>query len=273
MAIVQVDGRAVEYELDGQGDVVVLCSPNFWPLDAWKLSGIPELSDRYQVLTFNYRGYGGSESTPTEYTVYSMADDTLSLLATLGIPRAHWIGFAYGAQVCMKASLKEPARVKTLVLAASGAGQSSAQPDPEGPVREALRKEGYRDYVRGHALNDDFAFNPRNYREHPERARALADALWERAASEEEFLKHVRARAGFHTLDDVEKVTQPTLVIVGAEDDVARGDSTPVKLAHVLAERLPNGELAVVPETRHMLFWESPEACWSRVKQFLAAHP
>src|SRR5262249_60191908 len=108
---------------------------------------------------------------------------------------------------------------------------------------------------------------------HPGPAQALADALWNRAASEEEFFKHIRARGGFRTLDDIEKVTQPTLVIVGDEDDVARGDSTPVKLAHVLAEWLPNAELAIIPEPRHMLFWESPGACWPRVKQFLAGTP
>ena len=37
----------------------------------------------------------------------------------------------------------------------------------------------------------------------------------------------------------MERIAQPTLVIVGDEDRAARGDSTPVELAHVLAERLP----------------------------------
>ena len=47
MALIEVDGRTVEYLTEGQGEAVVLCSPDWWPLDAWRLSGIPELRDRY----------------------------------------------------------------------------------------------------------------------------------------------------------------------------------------------------------------------------------
>src|SRR5438270_10160398 len=105
MSLIQVEGRTVEYLLEGRGaEVVVLCSPNFWPLDAWRLSGIPELRDRYRVLAFNNRGYGQSEATPTDYTVYSLADDTLALMTALDVPQAHLLGFAYGAQVALKAA-------------------------------------------------------------------------------------------------------------------------------------------------------------------------
>ncbi len=274
MSVIRVDGRAVEYLLEGSGaEVVVLCSPNFWPLDAWRLSGIPELRDSYRVLAFNNRGYGRSEATPTEYTVYSLADDTLALMDALRIERAHLVGFAYGAQVALKAALRQPARVATLVLAAAGAGAASDPAAQLRHVQDALRREGYRDYIRNHALNTDFAFHPDVYRDHPERAVALADAMWEHAAPEAEFMKHVAARNGFRTIDDVERVAQPTLVIVGDEDRAARGDTTPVEFAPVLAARLPRGELAIVPRTRHMLFWERPEECWPRVKRFLAAHP
>ena len=72
-----------------------------------------------------------------------------------------------------------------------------------------LSEEGYREHIRGHALNDDFAFSPASYRAHPERAEALADALWEHAGTEAEFLKHVLARQGYDTLADLAAVPQP----------------------------------------------------------------
>jgi pimeloyl-ACP methyl ester carboxylesterase len=273
MSLIQVEGRTVEYVLEGNGtDVVVLCSPNFWPLDAWRLSGLPELRDAYRVLAFNNRGYGASEPTPTAYTVYSLADDTLALMAALGIARAHLVGFAYGAQVALKAAVRQPERVTSLVLGAAGAGApTDPAADPLRHVQRALREEGYREYIRGHALSDEL-FHPEINRAHPERAIALADAMWEHAAREAEFLKHVAARGGFQTIDGAERITRPALVIVGDEDRAARGDSTPVEFAHLLAARLPHAELAIVPRTRHMLFWERPEVCWPRVKRFLAAH-
>ena len=79
MTLIQVDGRTVEYLSAGQGEPVLLCSPDWWPLDAWTLSGIPELSDCYQVVAFNQRGIGQSSSTPDDYTVQLFAQDTRNL--------------------------------------------------------------------------------------------------------------------------------------------------------------------------------------------------
>ncbi len=274
MAVISVDGRAVEYVQEGQGDeAVVLCSPNFWPLDTWELSGIPELRDSYRVVAFNNRGYGRSEATPTEYTLVSIAHDTLALMEALDIARAHLVGFAYGSQVALRVAQLAPERVQSLVLGAPGAGApSNPKAQPIGQVQAAIRRVGYRDYIRGHVSAEDWAFHPEVRAAHPERAEAMADAMWEHAATEPEFLKHVRARSGHQTLDGAETIQQPALVIVGDEDIAPRGDSTPVEFAHVLASRLPNAELEVVPRTRHMLFWERPEACWPRVKRFLAEH-
>ena len=84
--------------------------------------------------------------------------------------------------------------------------------------------------------------------------------------------RHVLARHGYDTLADLAAVQQPALVLVGAEDTVRRGNSTPLHVAHDLAAGLPQAALAVVPGVRHMVFWEAPE-CWTRVRAFLAAHP
>jgi 3-oxoadipate enol-lactonase len=273
MALVDVGGQAVEYVREGRGEAVVLCSPSWWPLDGWQLSGIPQLADRYDVVAFNFRGIGRSAATPADYTVPSLAEDTLGLLDALGIARAHLVGFAIGGAIAIQAARAAPARVGSLALAAVGAGEAgrAARVVPESVLRE-IREHGYREHIRGHALNDDFAFSPANYRAHPERAEALADALWEHAGPEAEFLKHVLARQGYDTLADLAAIEQPALVLVGAEDTVRRGSSTPLQVAHDLAAGLPHAALEVVPGVRHMVFWEAPE-CWVRVRAFLAAHP
>jgi pimeloyl-ACP methyl ester carboxylesterase len=272
MALIEVAGRTVEYVREGAGEPVVLCAPDWWPLDAWRLSGIPELRERYEVIAFNHRGIGASTPTPTAYTVRGFAEDTLALLDALGVGRAHLLGFAIGASIALEAARLAPARIRSLVLAAAGAGTPAREPRHIPPeVLRSLRTEGYRAHIRNHALNDDFAFHPDHYRAHPERAEALADALWEHAGTEQEFLKHVLARQGYNTTADLDRVTTPTLVICGEEDHVARGISTPVAVAHALAAGLPNARLVLVPKTRHMLFWESPEACWAAVREFLAS--
>ena len=171
MALIELDGRAVEYVREGQGEAVVLCSPSWWPLDPWRLSGIPQLADSYDVVAFNHRGIGASPGSPTEYSVPMFAQDTLALLDALAIPSAHLVGFAIGSAIALHAARRQPERVRSLVLAAMGAGESSGRrPTIPPAIERELRELGYRDYLRHHALNDDFAFNPTTYREHRERA-------------------------------------------------------------------------------------------------------
>src|SRR5215210_2413434 len=162
MALVQVDGRAVEYVTAGQGEPVVLCGPDWWPLDAWQLSGIPELSNGYQVVAFNQRGIGQSASTPTDYTVDAFAEDTLAFMDALGLPSAHLLGFAIGGAIILEAARRQPARVRSLVLAAVGAGEPTRTHTVPAAVEREIQEHGYRDHIRNHALNDDFAFHPDN---------------------------------------------------------------------------------------------------------------
>jgi 3-oxoadipate enol-lactonase len=268
--LVSVGGsRRVEVLSVGAGEPVVLSSPSWWPLDAWLLAGIPELADRFQVIAFNHRGVGRSEPGPGPYEVAGLAADLLQIMDALKVQQAHLVGFAIGSVIAMQAAIQAPERVRGVVIGAAGAG-GAARPDdvpPSGLVEE-IRRVGYEAFLREHALNE-LAFGARTRAEHPGRIEALADLLGRRAAREEEFLKHARARGGHATLDLASRVSRPALVLVGAEDFAARGASTPAALAPSLAERLPDARLEMIEGVRHMLFWDQPEVVWPRVRAFL----
>src|SRR5205085_510099 len=153
----------------------------------------------------------------------------------------------------------------------AGAGAPASAPSAAERDRGHIEKMGYREFIRHHALNDDFAFSPANYARYLERAEALADALWDHQGPEEEFLKHAGARTGHMTLDSAAGVRQPCLVLVGEDDDVARGVSTPVRFSRELADALPNAQLKLLPGIRHMTFWEQPDLAWAEVRKFLAS--
>jgi len=270
MALAQVDGRQVEYELQGSGDLVVLLAASWWPLDTWKLSGFPQLRDRFQVLAPNQRGSGASSGTPDPYSSESQADDAIALLDALGLRQpAHVVGFAQGCGIALKMALRHPDRVRGLVVAAPSAGTPASAPAPSLREKDHIAQQGFREFIRHHALNDDFAFSPANYARYPERAAALADALWDHQGSEEEFLKHADARRGYNAVEAPRKPRQPALVLCGEEDNVERGASTPVKAARAMAEAFPNGRLHLIPGVRHMTFWEDPTTAWPPVLEFL----
>jgi pimeloyl-ACP methyl ester carboxylesterase len=73
-------------------------------------------------------------------------------------------------------------------------------------------------------------------------------------------------------LGNAPKVTVPSLVLCGAGDDVNRGGSTPAGTARRLAELLPGAELNLVPNVKHMTFWDGDGALQA-LQDFLARHP
>ena len=274
MPLINVGNRLVDYVLEGSGDeAVVLSSPTWWPLDAWYLSGIPELKSKYRVLAFHHRGIGKSDGTPGAYTVDLLAGDLLDLMSALDIDRAAIVGFAIGSAVALHAARNNPDRVASLVLAATGGGGGRREPDAFlQPIRDEISELTYRGYIRHHAEGNEFAYDPDWLQQHPGEATRLADALWHNQGPLEEFLKHALARQTSQVQERLDEVRQPTLVMVGQNDDVRRGASTPIDTARAIASGLPSAEFVAIPRARHMLFWQEPEACWSRIDGFLASH-
>jgi pimeloyl-ACP methyl ester carboxylesterase len=62
------------------------------------------------------------------------------------------------------------------------------------------------------------------------------------------------------------------LILCREEDGVERRGSTPAATAKHLAELVPGAELALVPKTRHMIFWDGTGAL-DALQNFLARHP
>ena len=116
------------------------------------------------------------------------------------------------------------------------------------------------------------AFGADFFRAHPEVVGALSQALWERQTSPEQFRYHSAARRTWDTLGNAGRIRVPTLVLCGAADDVNRGGSTPVGTARRLAELVPAAELILLPDVKHMTFWDGAGAL-TALQDFLARHP
>jgi pimeloyl-ACP methyl ester carboxylesterase len=65
-------------------------------------------------------------------------------------------------------------------------------------------------------------------------------------------------------LDRIGEIGSPTLVVHGTKDAVVDPRN-----ADLLAERIPNARLELLPGCGHLLFWEEPERFASLIKEFL----
>jgi len=263
------------YEVAGSGEAVLLVPASWWPSDTWNVGVVPFLSKRFRTVIFDCRGTGRTSKPRDGYTVAQFAKDCIALLAHLGVSRCHAVGFALGGQIVQAMAIERPDLVATLTIAASGAGsrtlaggQRSLSPDTEQEIQE----KGFERYIRNYIENDSMAFNPVFYREHKDVVAALADAVWSGQSTVEMFRCHEDARLTWDTLAKAPQLKVPTLILCGADDDVARRGSTPVGTAKRLAEVTPGCELFLIPNTKHMTFWDGTTGL-AALQDFLLRHP
>jgi 3-oxoadipate enol-lactonase len=275
MAIANVNGVDIYYETQGRGESVLLVPPSWWPCATWNVVVVPILSRRYRTIIYDGRGTGRSDRPKDGYTVRQFAADGIELLKQLSITRCHVVGFAIGGQIVQAMAIDRPDLIASLTIATTGPGSrrlDGTLRDVAPDAMEEIEKIGFEKYIRSHIDNDHMAYNPDFYRDHREVAAALAQALWSGQSTVEQYHIHEQARLSWDTLAEAPKVKVPTLVLCGADDGVERRGSTPAATAKMLAPLIPGAELALIPKTRHMIFWDGDSALIA-LQDFLARHP
>ena len=265
----------IYYEVRGDGEPVLLVPASWWPSDAWNVSVVPILSQRFKTIVFDCRGTGLSSKPKDGFAVVQFARDCIGLLAHLGISRCHAVGFALGGQIVQALAIERPDLVATLTIAASGSGVKTlsggartVSPDTEREIRNL----GFERYIRAYVENDATAFSPGFYREHQEIVTALANAVWSGQSTVEMFRCHENARLTWDIMAHAAAVKAPALVLCGADDNVNRRGSTPVGTATRLAELIPGCELSLIPNVKHMTFWDGIGAVVA-LQDFVGRHP
>ncbi|WP_173931805.1 alpha/beta hydrolase [Chelativorans sp. Marseille-P2723] len=223
-------GFEIAFIDEGVGDPVLLIhgfgSNHFvnWVAPGW----VKTLRDAgYRVIALDNRGHGQSSKSnePDDYTPAKMAGDAAALLDHLAIPCAHVMGYSMGARICAFLALAHPEKAATLVLGGLGIGITEGMGEWES-IAEALLAEDPTTitHERGRMFRS-FADQTKSDR------RALAACI--------------SASRTLLTPADIGRITQPTLVAVGTEDDIA-GAPQP------LAALLPKGEVLSIERRDHM---------------------
>src|SRR4051812_10677918 len=120
MPKLNVNGIDLHYIALGHGPNVVMLHGFLGNLAVWHLQIAPQLRNHFRITTYDLRGHGYSQVTPSGYTAADMANDLKGLLDNLGIEKASLVGHSYGADVCLYFSLLYPERVDKLVALEPG---------------------------------------------------------------------------------------------------------------------------------------------------------
>jgi 3-oxoadipate enol-lactonase len=265
MPEVSANGARLHYtDTGGSGEVVVF-SHSFLTDSRQYAHQIDALSERFRVIAYDHRGHGRSGHCRDPFTMAEIYQDGLCILDALGLPPVHWVGLSTGGFVGQRIAIREPDRLRSLVLMDTSAEQ---EPTVNWMKYKAmfmtLRLAGFGP-VMGAGMKA--MFGPSFLRD-PEHAELRA--LWReriQATDIPSLIQFGNAIFGRESvLDALQSVRCPTLVLVGADDR-----ATPPAKARRIADQIPGARLEVIANAGHISTVEQPEAVTALLRTFLEA--
>jgi 2-succinyl-6-hydroxy-2,4-cyclohexadiene-1-carboxylate synthase len=216
------------------------------------------LGERYRALTPDIRGHG-SASARRPVDLAGVLDD----LAAVALDEFVLVGYSMGGRLALHLSLARPETIGRLVLI--GASPGLADPSERAARRAAdealageLEHTTIEEFARRWARTPVLAGMPDEVAErvHRDRLRNTTSGL---AAA----LRGLGTGALPSVWDRLDELTMPVTLVVGERDGKFGG------LAREMAGRIPQAELAVVPDTGHAVHLEAPE----RVAEIITGAP
>jgi pimeloyl-ACP methyl ester carboxylesterase len=131
MAIVDIDGLAVRYEVSGSGPPLLMFSPGGFDssLENWselggyrRLGLLQHLSEKYMCITFDRRESGQSGGRVERIGWADYVSQAAGLLDHLDVERAHLMGGCVGCSTVAAFTVAHPHRVSSMVLFSPAGG-------------------------------------------------------------------------------------------------------------------------------------------------------
>lgn len=245
-----VNNTHLYYEIWGQGKPLLLVHGHSLDTRMWEPQ-IPILSQYFQVISLDLRGYGRSD-LPT-MAPFRYAEDIKGLLEQLGIDKAHCVGLSLGGNVALDFALSYPQKIDHLVLADSSLSGFPPFPGVAESLQAVFDKatevgiQAAKSLWLAHPL-----FTPAL--EQPTVARLLRTMVQEYSGWHW-INRYSPSRPIDPTLiERLEQVGIPTLVLTG-ERDTPQNQA----IAALLTQRIPKVQQEVIPGAGHMVNLEAPE--------------
>ncbi|MER5983762.1 alpha/beta fold hydrolase [Streptomyces sp. NPDC001787] len=240
--------ETLQYRFDGPEDAPILViGPSLGT--SWHMwdRQVPELSQHWRVFRYDLPGHGGAPAHPAT-AVGDLADRLLATLDGLGVQRFGYAGCSIGGAIGADLALRHPHRVASLALVAASPRFGSA---------DEFRQRGV--IVRTNGLEPMARTAPERWFTPGFAAAQPAIVEWAvqmvRTTDPGCYIAACEALAAFDIRTELGRIGVPTLVLVGAEDQV-----TGPAEARTLVAGIPDARLALVPGASHLAPVEQPAA-------------
>jgi pimeloyl-ACP methyl ester carboxylesterase len=218
---------------------------------------IERLSQAHRCVAIDFRGWGLSDKSASDYKLDTLADDVIGVIADLGLKSFVLVGHSMGGKVAQLLAARRPEGLKRLVLVAPAPPTALDVPEEQrrGIITVYQAREGVEVAIgrltvlplskthREQVIEDSLSGAP--------------DA--KRAWPEEGMIRDISNEAS--------KILVPVHVIVGGADNVETESSLRAAFGGVL----PATEFTVLPGVGHLAPLEAPAELAGAIKAVLTA--
>ncbi|HWA14001.1 MAG TPA: alpha/beta hydrolase [Burkholderiales bacterium] len=257
------DGVKLHYEDSGAGLPVIFVHEFAGDCRTWEPQ-MRHFSRRYRCIAYNARGYPPSD-VPEDFERYSQQrarDDIRAVMDALGLERAHVVGNSMGGFATLHFGMAWSSRALSLVVAGCGYGAQPDQYEAFQAQARALAQE-MRDKGMAH-LAATYGHGPARLQLRDKDPRGFAEFVrhfsgHSAIGSANTMLGYQARRPSLYSLaDDMKRITAPTLIVAGDEDEAVLEPSLMMK------RTIPTADLFIMPGSGHMTNLEDP-ALFNRV--------
>ncbi|PSL57847.1 pimeloyl-ACP methyl ester carboxylesterase [Saccharothrix carnea] len=264
MPVVALNGINLSYQVEGDGDLVVLVMGTGSPGRVWHAHQVPALRKAgFRVATVDNRGIPPTDECASGMVIEDLVGDVAALISELG-GRAHVVGTSMGARVTQELALARPDLVSKAVMLAT-AGRNDAVQNALSQGERALHDQGITLPPRYYAaVNAVLNLSPATLRDQV----GVRDWLDVFEYTGSAVSKGVRAQMEMNEFDNrlaaYRAISVPCLVVGFADDRVL-----PPHLAREVADAIPGARYEEVADAGHFGFLEQPAAVNRLLVDFL----
>ncbi len=261
LTFVRVDGQLIRVSVRGDGKPLMLVMGLGGNIEMWDPLERALHAHGIQTIAYDASGTGDSPARLIPRRMPGLARQAAHVLDALGHPTVDVLGVSFGGAVAQELVLRNPHRVRKLVLASTTCGIGGV---PGNPLSLALLATPLRYYsptfMRWTAktlYGPTVAMDEDNLRHQIDARRARPPTLWGYAGQ-------LTAATSWSSLPWLHRLQSPTLVMSGDADRIV-----PPVNARILACRIPDSRLQIIEGAGHLLLLDHAELCAAAISEFL----
>lgn len=253
MTIARIDGKAINYWtglepfIEGREYVLFVHGAGGGQYTWSYQKGF--FKKAFNPIILELPGHGASEGEG-ETDIERYAEHVYRFVSTLHLPKLFLVGHSMGGAIVQTLALRHPEILKGIILVGTGARLR---------VLPMILNETLNRFEEVVKKINELAFSSKTSSELIERG-----ILGMMACRPEVVQGDFSACDRFDVMKEVEKITLPTLIICGDDDQL-----TPVKYSQFLHDRIKGSRLEIIPGAGHMVMMESPSIFNEKIREFI----